>query len=65
MHIWKRALARVGGNFGIAFLSILVTWNFVVELPTEKLITGALLSASVMAGISLFYEIRKYGETVQ
>ncbi len=63
--IWKRRLARIGGNFGTTFLTVFLTFNFVTGSPTIKLIVGAFLTASVIAAISFCYELQKYAERVR
>jgi len=49
----------------ISFFGSLMTFDFVTESPTEQIIFGSMIFSSVMMMLSLGYELRRYGETVQ
>ncbi len=61
----KKSAARVGSNFMISFFGSMVTFDFVTESPTEQIIFGSMIFSTIMMMLSLGYELRRYGETVQ
>ena len=62
---FKYSAMRIGGNWITAFLSPLAGTTIAFNLPMEdinlKIIATALISASILAGISIGYELNKHG----
>jgi len=64
---WKRRAARITGNFGVSFFGPLVGSGiaqsyFHSQIIFEQAIIVAIISASLTTGLSISYELRKYGE---
>lgn len=63
----KRALARIFGNFGIAFFSPLVGGNiadtiFNVNMTFYQMMIIAVISATFTTGLAVSKEIAEYGK---
>lgn len=63
----KRALARIFGNFGIAFFSPLVGGNvadtiFNVDMTFTQMLVIAVISAIFTTGLAVSKEVAEYGK---
>lgn len=59
----SKAVARVVGNWGISFFSPLASTNVVLDLEFVESVLIALISSSIVAGLTISYEVSKYGGT--
>jgi len=67
MTTWKHRVARIGGNFGVAFFGPLVGSGvaqtyFQSQIVFEEALLVAFIAAALTTGLSVSYELRKYGE---
>ena len=68
MHIWQKRIARVFGNFLVGFFSPLAgasVANYVTPncINLREALIIAVCTSAVKVGLSLSYELRKYGES--
>ncbi len=63
---WNRSISRIGGNWLTSFLSPLAGTSIAFSLPLDdinlKILLTALISASIITGLSIGYELRRFGE---
>lgn len=64
---FKRAAARIGGNFGVSFFGPLIAGNvassiFDNALTFEQTIIIALLASTFQTGLAISKEAQAYGE---
>ena len=68
MRVWQKRIARVVGNFGVGFFAPLggvsVANYFAPNCVTlEQALIIAACTSAVKVGLSLSYEVRKFGES--
>ena len=47
----------------ISFFGSMMTFDFVTETPTDQVIFGSLIFSTVMMGLSMGYEMKRYAES--
>jgi len=62
-----RAIARIGGNFGVSFFSPLVSGNvadtlFDIGMTFEQTLIIALISSLFVTGLTISRELEKFGK---
>jgi len=62
MNRLVRIFARTCGNFGVTFFGSLVAFELIIDVDPWQVVYGAALTAGILSGLSISYEVKKYGE---
>jgi len=67
MQVWQKRIARVFGNFGVGFFAPLGGVSVANYFPwghitLEQALIIAACTSAVKVGLSLSYEVRRFGE---